>query len=97
MGRIDIPSVVDDEFNGWYNTAYIPPYRAVPGCRGARRHVAVDSQPKYLTLYEFETAQVLESEPWARARDANPWSSRIRPYMRHDVGSLGVYRRVFPK
>jgi len=97
MGRIDIPSVVEDEFNDWYNTAYIPPYRAVPGCLGARRYVAIDSQPKYLTLYEFEDAHVSESEPWARARDSNPWSNRIRPYMRHDVGSPGVYRRVFSK
>jgi len=97
MVRIDIPAVVEDEFNDWYNTAYIPPYLAVPGCLGARRYVAIDSQPKYLTLYEFEHPGVSESEPWARARDANPWSRRIRPYMRHDVGSPGVYRRVFPK
>ncbi len=97
MGRIDIPSIVEDEFNDWYNTAYIPPYLAVPGCLGARRYVAVDAQPKYLTLYEFENATVSESEAWSRARDANPWSNRIRPYMRHDVGSPGVYRRAFPK
>lgn len=55
MGRIDIPSMVADEFNDWYNTAYIPPYLKVPGCLGARRYVAIDSQPKYLTLYEFDT------------------------------------------
>jgi hypothetical protein len=97
MGRIDIPSIVEDEFNDWYNTAYIPPYLAVQGCLGARRYVAIDSQPKYLTLYEFENPNVSESEPWERVRDANPWSRRIRPYMRHDVGSPGVYRRVFPK
>lgn len=97
MGRIDIPAAVEDEFNDWYNTAYIPPYRAVPGCLGARRYVAIEAQPKYLTLYEFENAHVSESEPWARARDSNPWSNRIRPYMRHDVGSPGIYRRVFPK
>ena len=97
MGRIDIPSIVEDEFNDWYNTAYIPPYLAVPGCLGARRYVAVDSQPKYLTLYEFENAHVSESEAWDKARDSNPWSNRIRPYMRHDVGSPGVYRRAFPK
>jgi hypothetical protein len=97
MGRIDIPSIVEDEFNDWCNTAYIPPYRAVPGCLGARRYVAVDAQPKYLTLYEFENAHVSESAPWNAARDSNPWSNRIRPYMRHDVGSPGVYRRVFPK
>jgi hypothetical protein len=97
MGRIDIPSVVEDEFNDWYNTAYIPPYLTVPGCLNARRYVAIDSQPKYLTLYEFANAHVSESEPWAKVRDANPWSNRIRPYMRHDVGSPGVYQRVFPK
>ena len=97
MGRIDIPSIVEDEFNDWYNTAYIPPYLTVPGCLGARRYIAIDSQPKYLTLYEFENPAVSESEPWVRARDGNPWSNRIRPYMRHDIGSPGVYRRVFPK
>ena len=42
MGRIDIPSVVEDEFNDWYNTAYIPPYLQVPGCLGARRYMAIE-------------------------------------------------------
>jgi hypothetical protein len=97
MGRIDIPTMVEEEFNDWYNTAYLPPYVAVPGCLGARRYVAVDGQPKYLTLYEFEHAGVSESPEWNRARDGNPWSDRIRPFMRHDVGSPGVYRRLFPK
>ncbi|HEX3865058.1 MAG TPA: hypothetical protein VHY35_25505 [Stellaceae bacterium] len=94
MGRIDIPAMVEEEFNDWYNTAYIPPYRAVRGCIGARRYVAIDGQPKYLTLYEFENATVSESEPWAKARQSNVWSDRIRPFMRHDVGSPGVYRRI---
>jgi hypothetical protein len=97
MGRIDVPQMVEEEFNDWYNTAYIPPYVAVPGCLGARRYVAVDGQPKYLTLYEFENPQVSESEPWAKARDSNPWSDRVRAFMRHDVGSPGVYRRLYPR
>ncbi|HVC57799.1 MAG TPA: hypothetical protein VND95_17755 [Stellaceae bacterium] len=97
MGRIDIPQMVEEEFNAWYNTAYLPPYMAVPGCLGARRFVAVDGQPKYLTLYEFANATVSESEPWAKARDGNPWSNRIRPFMRHDVGSPGIYRRLDPR
>lgn len=96
MGRIAIPAAVEEEFNDWYNTAYIPPYLAVPGCLGARRFVAVDGQPKYLTLYEFEHAGVSESEAWDKARDGNPWSFRIRPLMRHDHGSPGVYRRIYP-
>ena len=97
MGRIDIPAMVEEEFNDWYNTAYIPPYLACPGCLGARRYVAVDGQPKYLTLYEFANPTVSETAEWARARDSNPWSNRIRAFMRHDVGSPGVYRRIWPK
>ena len=46
---------------------------------------------------EFANATVSESAEWARARDSYPWSDRIRPFMRHDVGSPGVYRRVYPK
>ena len=87
----------EQEFNDWYNTVYIPTYLTVPGVLRARRFVAVEGQPKYLTLYEFENATVSESEPWDRARDSNPWSNRIRAFMRHDVGSPGVYRRLFPK
>ena len=97
MGRIDISQAMEEEFNDWYNTAYIPPYLSVPGCLGARRFVAVDGQPKYLTVYEFAHARVSESAEWATVRDANPWSFRVRPAMRHDKGSPGVYRRIYPK
>ncbi|HEY1258601.1 MAG TPA: hypothetical protein VGF34_05075 [Stellaceae bacterium] len=95
MGRIDVSSAVEEEFNAWYNTVYIPGYLAVPGCLGARRWVAVEGQPKYLTLYEFEHAGVPETEAWHRARDSNPWTQRMRPNLRH--GSPGVYRRIYPK
>jgi hypothetical protein len=97
MGRIDVPAVADEEFNDWYNTAYLPPYMAVPGCLGARRFVAVDGRPKYLTLYEFENPGVSESAPWAKARESNPWSKRIHTFMRHDAGSPGIYRRIYPQ
>ena len=66
-------------------------------CLGARRYVIIDSYPKYLTLYQFANATVSESPEWDKVRDSNPWSNRVRPAMRHDVGSPGVYRRVFPK
>ena len=97
MGRIDVSSAVEEEFNAWYNTVYIPGYLTVPGCINARRYVAVEGQPKYLTLYEFEHARVPESEAWSRTRDSNPWTFRVRPYLRHDEGSPGVYQRIYPK
>ena len=79
MGRIDIPAAVEEEFNDWYNTVYIPTYLTVPGVLRARRFVAVEGQPKYLTLYEFEHAQVPESEAWSKARASNPWTRRMSP------------------
>ena len=92
----DIDPEFEAEYHRWYDEEHIAHLLAVPGCLGARRFVAVDGQPKYLTLYEFEKATVSESAPWERARDSNPWSNRIRAFMRHDVGSPGVYRRIYP-
>jgi hypothetical protein len=57
----------------------------------------VEGQPKYLTLYEFEHVGVPDSEAWNRTRDSNPWTRRVRPYLRHDEGSPGVYRRIHPR
>jgi hypothetical protein len=96
MGRIDVPILVEEEFNDWYNTVYIPAYLTVPGVIDARRWVAIEGQPKYLTLYEFEHERVPESEAWAKARASNPWTRRMHPFLRHDSGSPGVYRRIFP-
>ena len=97
MGRIDVPAAVEEEFNDWYDTVYIPDYLAVPGVIDARRFVAVEGRPKYLTLYEFAHAAVPESEAWATARAGNPWTRRVHPFLRHDAGSPGLYRRIFPK
>lgn len=96
MGRIDVSAAVEEEFNAWYNMVYIPDYLKVPGCLRARRHVAIGGQPKYLTLYEFEHERVPETEAWTRAREGNPWTRRMRPNLRHDEGSPGVYRRIWP-
>jgi hypothetical protein len=97
MGRMDVPAHVEEEFNDWYNTVYIPNYLTVPGVIRARRFLAVEGQPKYLTVYEFEHAEVSETDAWKKARESNPWSARIRPFMRLDPGSPGVYRRIYPK
>jgi hypothetical protein len=96
MGRIDIAPQLEDEFNDWYNMAYIPGYLTVPGCVRARRYVAVEGVPKYLTLYEFDRPGVSDSAAWAAARESNPWTRRMSHNLRHDEGSPGVYKRIFP-
>ena len=99
MGRMDIDPATEDEFNDWYNTVYIPNYEKVPGCIRGRRYTrvtALNEQPKYATVYEFEHEKVSESPEWATAREADPRSSRIRDKMYHADGSPGVYKRIFP-
>ena len=96
MGRMDIPAHMEEEWNDWYNWVYVPDYLTVPGVSRARRFMAVEGQPKYLTVYEFERPDVPDSEPWNKVRDANPWTRRVRHHMRLDAGSPVVYKRINP-
>jgi len=96
MGRITIAAHMEDEFNAWYNTAYIPGYLRVPGVIRARRYVAIEGEPKYLTVYEFDNAGVPDSKAWAEAREGNPWNRRMRPHVQLDEGSPAVFQRIFP-
>ena len=97
MGRMDVPPEIDDEFNGWYNTIYVPNYETVPGVIRGRRYRTVTGTPTYLTFYEFEHAKVSESAAWLAQRDAVPQSLRIRPHMRHAAGSPGVWVKTFER
>jgi hypothetical protein len=97
MGRIDIAAAMEEEFNDWYNTAYIPGYLTVPGCVRARRYLAVEGQPRYLTVYEFENPTVPDTPEWSRARNGNPWNARMRPHVRLDTGSPAVFSRIYPE
>jgi hypothetical protein len=95
IGRMDVPSEVDAEWNAWYNTIYVPNYEKVPGVIRGRRYRAVSGTPTYLTLYEFEHPKVSESAEWERQRDAAPVNDRMRKHMRHAQGSPGVYVKTF--
>ncbi len=96
IGRMSIPQAFEDEFNAWYNTAYIPPFLKVPGVLNARRYTAIECEPKYMTIYELSRPDVAETAPWNEAQRSNPWSQRIRPMMLHDAGSPGVFQRIYP-
>jgi hypothetical protein len=91
IGRMDVPSAVDGDFNEWYNTIYVPNYEKVPGVIRGRRYRAVEGTPTYLTLYEFEHPKVSESAAWMAQRDASPVTLKIRPHMKHAAGSPGIY------
>ena len=95
IGRMDVPSEVDAEWNAWYSTIYVPNYEKVPGVIRGRRYRALSGTPAYLTLYEFEHPRVSESAAWSAQRDAVAVNERMRAHMRHAPGSPGVYVKTF--
>ena len=103
MGRIDVPAAIEEEFNDWYNWVYIPTYLTVPGVIRARRFVAVDAQPRYLTVYEFERAEIKRGGEPAQARADDPDPHRVSeavcvrrksPAARDDTGAPQRTRRA---
>jgi hypothetical protein len=95
IGRMDVPREVDEDWNRWYSTIYVPNYEKVPGVIRGRRYRAVSGTPTYLTMYEFEHPRVSESAAWEMQRDAAPVNERMRRHMRHAQGSPGVYVKTF--
>lgn len=71
----------EEEFNRWYWEEHVPERLAVPGFISARRYQAVEGEPKYLALYEVESADVLQSEAYKTAlANATPWTNRMRQH-----------------
>src|SRR4051812_46838087 len=75
LTSMNIDAADEAEFNRWYDREHLEERVAIPGFLEARRYVAHDGNPKYLSLYSTETFAVLDS-PAYRAALANQteWS-----------------------
>jgi hypothetical protein len=98
IGRMSVPDNVDQEWNDWYNSEYVPGYRKVGGVIYARRYRVIDGESRYATVYEFENEKVSETDEWHKQRQgSSARSDRMRDVMTHLQGSPGVYRRIYPQ
>ncbi|HET6838905.1 MAG TPA: hypothetical protein VFH41_04125 [Bradyrhizobium sp.] len=77
LTSMDIDSSHEAEFNRWYDREHLEERVAIEGFLEARRYVAHDARPKYLSLYSTATFEVLDS-PAYRAALANQteWSRK---------------------
>jgi hypothetical protein len=74
----------EQAFHKWYNRRHIP--ERVPGLPGflrARRFAALSGGPKYIAIYDLQTAAALQSQPY-RARLDN-----LDAETRHFVSQFG--------
>ena len=95
IGRMDVGTENEEEWNQWYSGIYVPNYEKVPGCIMGRRWKAVRGVPSYAVVSELESEKVSENPKWAAQRDIDPSTARVRPMITHADGSPGGWRKTF--
>ncbi len=75
LTSMDIDPSDEAEFNRWYDREHLEERVAIDGFLEARRYVAHEGRPKYLSLYSTETFDVLDSPAYRAALAAQTnWS-----------------------
>src|SRR4029079_18078798 len=102
LRSMNIEASEEPEFNRWYDREHLEERVAIPGFLEARRYVAHEGNPKYLSLYSTNTFEVLDSPAyrtalanqtaWSKANIAR-FQNMIRAVARITV-SLGTGRRA---
>ncbi|MFC1964251.1 hypothetical protein ACFLV1_02595 [Chloroflexota bacterium] len=106
--KIDPPPEKEREWNDWYNGKHAPDRLKVPGFLFARRFVNLSDkagiftkgEPKYLTLYDLTSAEVLKSEAFLNLREREkilPQDSFEVFTNNHPHLSWGAYEQAYPE
>ena len=75
LTSMNIDTAHEAEFNRWYDREHLEERVAIDGFLEARRYVAHDGNPKYLSLYSTETFEVLDSPAYRTAlSNQTAWS-----------------------
>jgi len=75
LTSMDIGVSDEAEFNRWYDREHLEERVAIDGFLEARRYVAHDGKPKYLSLYSTATFEVLDSAAYRTAlANQTAWS-----------------------
>jgi hypothetical protein len=75
LTSMNIDAADEVEFNRWYDREHLEERVAIDGFLEARRYVAHDGNPKYLSLYSTETFEVLDSPAYRTAlANQTAWS-----------------------
>ena len=67
LTSMDIDPPDEAEFNRWYDREHLEERVAIEGFLEARRYIANEASPKYLSLYSTQTFDVLDSPAYRKA------------------------------
>jgi len=86
----DIGADDETDFNAWYDREHIEERVRMDGVISAARYIAVDSHPKYLSLYWADSIGVFASQAYSHAfRHQTPWSVKTLPKMLSPTRRIG--------
>jgi hypothetical protein len=75
LTSMDVDAAHEADFNRWYDREHLEERVAIDGFVEARRYVAEDGAPKYLSLYSTATFEVLSSPAYRKAlANQTEWS-----------------------
>ena len=75
LTSMNVDASDEAEFNRWYDREHLEERVAIEGFLEARRYVAHEGNPKYLSLYSTETFEVLDSPAYRTAlANQTAWS-----------------------
>jgi hypothetical protein len=67
LTSMDVDAADEPEFNRWYDREHLEERVAIDGFLEARRYIAHQASPKYLSLYSTATFDVLDSPAYRKA------------------------------
>jgi hypothetical protein len=77
LTSMDVDAADEPDFNRWYDREHLHERVAIEGFLEARRYVAHDAAPKYLSLYSTRTFDVLDSPAYRTAlANQTAWSKQ---------------------
>ena len=78
---MDVESHREALFNELYDHEHLPLLLKLPGCVNAVRYrTAIEGEPRYLCVYEVESAELPMSKLWNDTSDIGRWKPEVRPY-----------------
>ena len=77
LTSMDVDPEHEADFNRWYDREHLEERVAIEGFVEARRYVAEEGSPKYLSLYSTESFDVLDSPAYRKAlANQTAWSKK---------------------
>ncbi|QIX28728.1 hypothetical protein ncot_10370 [Nocardioides sp. JQ2195] len=76
--RADVEPEAEVAFNEWYNTTHLPEVLECPGFVAAARYECIEGEPQFLSVYQLDRPDALETPEMDKVYGFGPLTPHIR-------------------